>query len=62
MMSLKLRMRMLIMKTINLDIKRIPGVLITLMLLYLAAAVSVFVLKVAFFLVAIFVIIKSFSK
>ena len=50
------------MKTINLNIERIPGVLITLMLLYLAAAVSVFVLKVAFFLVAIFVIIKSFSK
>ena len=61
-MSLKLRMRMLIMKTINLNIKRIPGVLITLMLLYLAAAVSVFVLKVAFFLVAIFVTIKSFSR
>tara|TARA_B100001113_G_C20944963_1_gene550505 strand:+ start:598 stop:750 length:153 start_codon:yes stop_codon:yes gene_type:complete len=50
------------MKTINLNIKRIPGVLITLMLLYLTAAVSVFVLKVAFFLVAIFVTIKSFSR
>ena len=62
MMSLKLRMRILIVKTVNLNIKKIPGVLITLMFLYLTAAVSVFVLKVAFFLVAIFVIIKSFSR
>ncbi len=62
MMSLKLRMRILIMKTVNLNIKKIPGVLITLMFLYLTAAVSVFVLKVAFFLIAIFVTIKSFSR
>jgi len=62
MMSLKLRMRILIVKTVNLNIKKIPGVLITLMFLYLTAAVSVFVLKVAFFLIAIFVIIKSFSR
>ncbi len=62
MMSLKLRMRILIVKTVNLNIKKIPGVLITLMFLYLTAAVSVFVLKVAFFLIAIFVTFKSFSR
>jgi len=49
-------------KTVNLNIKKIPGVLITLMFLYLTAAVSVFILKVAFFLIAIFVTIKSFSR
>jgi len=52
----------LIVKTVNLNIKKIPGVLITLMFLYLTAAVSVFVLKVAFFLIAIFVTFKSFSR
>ena len=62
MMSLKLRMRILIVKTVNLNIKKSPGVLITLMFLYLTAAVSVFVLKVAFFLVAISVIIKQFFR
>ena len=50
------------MKTINVKIRRIPGILITLLFLYLTAAVSVLVLKVAFLLVAISVIIKQFFR
>ncbi len=50
------------MKTIDVKIRRIPGILITLLFLYLTAAVSVLVLKVAFFLVAISVIIKQFFR
>tara|TARA_B100001093_G_C26675901_1_gene948288 strand:- start:387 stop:539 length:153 start_codon:yes stop_codon:yes gene_type:complete len=50
------------MKTIDVKIRKIPGILITLLFLYLTAAVSILVLKVAFFLVAISCIIKQFFK
>jgi hypothetical protein len=50
------------MKTINVKIRRVPGILVTLLFLYLTAAVSVLVLKVAFFFVAISVIIKQFFR
>ena len=62
MMSLKPVKRVKKMKTIDVKIRKIPGILITLLFLYLTAAVSVLVLKVAFFLVAISVIIKQFFR
>ena len=62
MMSLKLVKRVKKMKTIDVKIRKIPGILITLLFLYLTAAVSILVLKVAFFLVAISCIIKQFFK
>ena len=62
MMSLKPVKRVKKMKTIDVKIRKIPGILITLLFLYLTAAVSVLVLKVAFFLVAISFIIKQFFK
>ena len=50
------------MKTVEVKIRRIPGIIISLLLLYLTAVVSIFVLKVAFFFAAIGVIFKSFTK
>jgi len=50
------------MKTIEVKTRRIPGMIISLLLLYLTAAVSIFVLKVAFLLAAVAVIFKSFSN
>ena len=50
------------MKTIEVKTRRIPGMIISLLLLYLTAAVSIFVLKVAFVLAAVVVIFKSFSN
>ena len=50
------------MKTIEAKTRRIPGMIISLLLLYLTAAVSIFVLKVAFVLAAVAVIFKSFSN
>jgi uncharacterized membrane protein len=49
-------------KTVEVKIRRIPGMIISLLLLYLTAAVSIFVLKVAFVLAAVVVIFKSFSN
>ena len=49
------------MKTIEVKTRRIPGMIISLLLLYLTAAVSIFVLKVAFVLAAVAVIFKGLS-
>ena len=49
-------------KTVEVKIRRIPGIIISLLLLYMTAAVSIFVLKVAFVLAAVVVIFKSFSN
>ena len=49
-------------KTVEVKIRRIPGIIISLLLLYLTAAVSIFVLKVAFVLAAVAVTFKSFSN
>jgi hypothetical protein len=49
-------------KTVEVKIRRIPGVIISLLLLYLTSVVSIFFLKVAFFCVAIGVVFKSFLK
>ena len=50
------------MKTVEVKVKRIPGIIISLLLLYLTAVVSIFVLKVAFFFAAIGVIFKLLTK
>ncbi|MDC0077211.1 hypothetical protein OAJ33_03135 [Acidimicrobiaceae bacterium] len=50
------------MKTVEVKIGRVPGIIISLLFLYLTALVSIFVLKVAFFLAAIVVVLKSFSN
>ena len=62
MISLKLTERIKAMKTVEVKIRRIPGIIISLLLLYLTAVVSIFVLKVAFFFAAIGVIFKSLTK
>ena len=62
MISLKLTERVKAVKTVEVKIRRIPGMIISLLLLYLTAAVSIFVLKVAFVLAAVVVIFKSFSN
>ena len=49
-------------KTVEVKIGRIPGIIISLLFLYLTAAVSIFVLKVAFVLAAAVVVFKSFSN
>ena len=51
-----------IMQTVEVKIGRIPGIIISLLFLYLTALVSIFVLKVAFFLAAVVVVLKSFSN
>ena len=62
MIGFKLIERTKAVKTIEVKIRRIPGIIISLLLLYLTAAVSIFVLKVAFVLAAVVVIFKSFSN
>ena len=62
MISLKLIRRIQTVKTVEVKIRRIPGMVISLLLLYLTAVVSIFFLKVAFFFVAIGVVFKSFSN
>ena len=62
MMSLKLMERTQTMKTVEVKIGRVPGIIISLLFLYLTALVSIFVLKVAFFLAAVVVVLKSFSN
>jgi len=49
-------------KTVEIKVRRIPGIIISLLLLYLTSVVSIFVLKVAFFFAAIGVIFKSLTK
>ena len=62
MISLKLTERIKAVKTVEVKIRRIPVMIISLLLLYLTAAVSIFVLKVAFVLAAVVVIFKPFSS
>ena len=62
MIGFKLIERIKAVKTVEVKIRRIPGMIISLILLYLTAAVSIFVLKVAFVLAAVVVIFKSFSN
>ena len=62
MISLRLIRRTQTVKTVEVKIRRIPGMIISLLLLYLTAVVSIFFLKVAFFFVAIGVVFKSFSN
>ena len=62
MIGFKLIERIKAVKTVEVKIRRIPGMIISLLLLYLTAAVSMFVLKVAFVLAAVVVIFKSFSN
>ena len=62
MIGFKLIERIKAVKTVEVKIRRIPGIIISLLLLYLTAVVSIFVLKVAFFFAAIVVIFKSFTK
>ena len=62
MIGFKLIERIKAVKTVEVKIRRIPGIIISLLLLYLTAAVSIFVLKVAFFFAAIGVIFKSLTK
>lgn len=62
MIGFKLIERIKAVKTVEVKIRRIPGIIISLLLLYLTAAVSIFVLKVAFVLAAVVVIFKSFSN
>jgi len=49
-------------KTVEVKTRKIPGIIVSLLLLYLTAVVSIFVLKVAFFFAAIGVIFKSLTK
>ena len=62
MISLSLIRRIQTVKTVEVKIRRIPGMIISLLLLYLTAVVSIFFLKVAFFFAAIGVVFKSFSS
>ena len=62
MISLRLIRRIQTVKTVEVKIRRIPGMIISLVLLYLTAVVSIFFLKVAFFFAAIGVVFKSFSN
>ena len=62
MIGFKLIERIKAVKTVEVKIGRIPGMIISLLFLYLTAAVSIFVLKVAFVLAAVVVIFKSFSN
>ena len=50
------------MKTVEVKTRKIPGIIISLLLLYLTAVVSIFVLKVGFFFAAVAVIFKSLTK
>ena len=59
---LKLMERTQTVKTVEVKVRRSPGIIISLLLLYLTAVVSIFVLKVAFFFATIAVIFKSLTK
>mgnify|MGYP001473758292 FL=1 len=62
MMSLKLTERIQTVKTVKFEVGRFTGSAIALLLLGLVATVSIFILKVAFTIAAIGIIIKIFSK
>ena len=62
MMSLKLMERIQTVKTVKFEAGRFTGSAIALLLLGLVATVSIFILKVAFTIVAIGILIKIFSR
>ena len=62
MIGFKLIERIKAVKTVEVKTRKIPGIIISLLLLYLTAVVSIFVLKVAFFFAAVAVIFKSLAK
>ena len=62
MMSLKLMERIQTVKTVKFEVGRFTGSAIALLLLGLVATVSIFILKVAFTIVAIGILINIFSR
>ena len=62
MMSLKLMERIQTVKTVEFEVGRFTGSAIALLLLGLVATVSIFILKVAFTIAAIGILIKIFSR
>jgi cobalamin biosynthesis protein CobD/CbiB len=50
------------MKTVRFEVGRFTGSAIALLMLGFVAAVSIFILKVAFTIIAIGVLIKTFSR
>ena len=62
MMSLKLMERIQTVKTVKFEVGRFTGSDIALLLLGLVATVSIFILKVAFTIAAIGILIKIFSR
>jgi len=62
MMSLKLMARIQTVKTVKFEVGRFTGSAIALLLLGLVATVSIFILKVAFTIAAIGILIKIFSR
>jgi len=61
-MSLKLMERIQTVKTVKFEVGRFTGSAIALLLLGLVATVSIFILKVAFTIAAIGIVIKIFSR
>jgi cobalamin biosynthesis protein CobD/CbiB len=61
-MSLKLMERIQTVKTVKFEVGRFTGSAIALLLLGLVATVSIFILKVAFTIAAIGILIKIFSR
>ena len=51
-----------IMQTVKFEVGRFTGSVLALLMLGLVAAVSIFILKVAFTIVAIGVLIRTFSR
>ena len=62
MMSLKLMERIQTVKTVKFEVGRFTGSAIALLLLGLVATVSIFILKVAFTIAAVGILIKIFSR
>ena len=62
MMSLKLTERIKTVKTVKFEVGRFTGSAIALLLLGLVATVSIFILKVAFTIAAIGILINIFSR
>ena len=62
MMSLKLMERIQTVKTVKFEVGRFTRSAIALLLLGLVATVSIFILKVAFTIAAIGILIKIFSR
>jgi len=59
---MKKGIRIQIMQTVRFEVGRFTGSVIALLMLGLVATVSIFILKVAFTIAAIGVVIKTFSR